>query len=138
MREFMNMLQRTPIEDLKAATPEQQSYYESWLADHPESQISQELFETCESRMAELLRSFETVHSIADLYAVTQITVENALESSMRQAAKVSMRPLAELLLVSKVKHGSASREYNEVFPRYQYFSRAVGMLNNGKVDHTR
>ena len=138
MRESMNMFQRSPVEDPKAATPEQQSYYESWLADHPESQISQELFETCESRIAELLRSFETVHSVAELYAVTEITLENALESSMRQAAKVSMRPLAELLLVIKEKHGSTSREYNEVLPRYQYFSRAVGMINGGKVDHTR
>ena len=45
---------------------------------------------------------------------------------------------LAELLLVIKEKHGSTSREYNEVLPRYQYFSRAVGIINGGKVDHTR
>lgn len=101
--------------------------------------------EECEQKVTELddlLRAFEATHPIQELYAVTELDGKDAAlhpeKYLVRTTAKRDLIPIAAALKFLKERTTLPSERYEELQARYRYFSRAVGVINNGKVDHAR
>jgi hypothetical protein len=123
-------------------TPEQMAAAKKRLdADYLEEESAPPTREENEGKMRELdtlLTAFETTHPIAELYAVTELDGKDVIEHPekypVRVAAKRDLIPIvAALNSISPTTEG-----YDKLRARYTYLSRAVGIINGGKVDHTR
>lgn len=119
-------------------TPEQRQkkweddQYASWMKDHPKSEIPEAQIEG-DPRIAEfnaLCDAFEAKHSIEALMAITDLTPADARNHPIREPARLDLPPIVALR--------KALSDNDEVKARYKRISQAVGMINSGKVDHTR
>ena len=82
-----------------------------------------------------LFSSFETTYDLEVLHAIT--TRKEALESASRDSAKEDLKPIVRLLDTLETKAGVSKEEYTVLREQYNTLSRAVGMINNGQVDHS-
>ncbi|MCF7865357.1 MAG: hypothetical protein K9M11_02520 [Candidatus Pacebacteria bacterium] len=80
--------------------------------------------------------SFESNHPIDLLMSITD--AGEARKSEERTSAKRALGPLLASLNLSRNENYITAEQYLKFNERYQRFSRAVGMLNGGTVDHTR
>mgnify|MGYP007047043730 CR=1 FL=1 len=69
------------------------------------------------------------------------LSIEGGAEakaSPERQAAKADLAPIVALLRQLSAKTEVLSNESDSMRQRYKKLSQAVGMINSGRVDHTR
>ena len=95
----------------------------------------------CAPEIAELeglLETFENNHSLAELQLITDLTPEEASNHPIRKPANNDLTPIANLLDNLKNKTNIPPEKYEELQIKYKRLSRAVGILNNNKVDHDR
>ena len=85
-------------------------------------------------KLEEMFTSFEQNHSVESLHAIT--TVEEALNSEIRKAAKEALKPILDQLSILLNETNMTSEQYIELKGKYMNLSRAVGMINSGKVNH--
>jgi hypothetical protein len=85
-----------------------------------------------------LITAFEADYPLEELHAITDLTPEEALRHPLREPAKKALNPIVALLNKLKEETDIPSEEYEALKAEYKRLSRAVGMINNGKVDHER
>lgn len=127
-------------------SPEELALAQAWQAEAArEAEIPKVGEAECEQKVTELdglLKAFETTHPIQELYAVTDLDGKDVFlhpeKYPVRTAAKQGLISIVAALKFLKERTNLSSERYEELQARYRYFSRAVGMINNGKVDHTR
>lgn len=149
---FSNPPQETPKpEDKKLEQPikdsnaEEQNLseeqYEQWMKDHPETVITPENLRECGPEIAEfeeMLASFELIHSLAELHLIIDLKPEDAPKYPLRESAKAALIPIVAKLNMLKKETNIAPEKHDELKAKYMHLSRAVGMINNSKVDHNR
>ncbi|MDO8566044.1 MAG: hypothetical protein Q7S04_02560 [Candidatus Moranbacteria bacterium] len=125
---------RTNVAELSPAHTEQAPEWLVKYANEPE--ITQPSPEECEQKIQELvslMNAFEAHYPIKTLYAITDLAPAAAPHHPIREPARRDLIPIVALL--------TAYAPQNKTHPlqiRYRYLSRAVGIINNGKVDHER
>jgi hypothetical protein len=152
---FKNPLQETPKpEEKKLEQPkkepsaeeqnlseEQEDQYKQWMKDHPETVIAPENLHECGPEIAEfeeMLASFELIHSLAELHLIINLRPEDAPKYPLRESAKTALIPIVAKLNILKKETNIAPEKHEELKAKYMRLSRAVGMINNNKVDHNR
>ena len=83
-----------------------------------------------------LTEAFESEHDMEALYAIE--TKEQAINSEDREAAKADLPEIVRLLKALRFDGNLSSKKRDEIKDAYRNISRAVGMINSGRVDHTR
>ena len=110
-----------------------------WLHDREFIELRDTVIEVAdfEKRIA----SFESTHSLEALHAITDLKVKDAPNHPVREPARKALIPIVVQLNILELhkNQGKISTEQHEKLRlEYMRLSRAVGMINNNKVDHTR
>lgn len=120
-------------------TPEEEkAEYEKWLEKNPE--VPKVLIE-CGPEIAkfqELVASFEATFSLAELHLITDLTPKDAPSHPLRGPAHEALAPIRIQRGKLKEDTNITPEEFAELDKEYKRISRAIGIINNGKVDHTR
>jgi hypothetical protein len=151
----------------KPATPEEMAFLECFLKDHPEKTALVETRRDCEQEVQEfniLLTKFEEAHSLEELDAIpdvtpelytlfahdrdmsaeqieaalTNLSPEEAKKYKTRSPAIKDLKPIVALMNKIEKETNITQSEFDKLRAAYKILSRAVGMINNNKVDHTR
>ena len=112
-----------------------------YLARHPDPVISPENLREAGPEIAEfeaLVVSFESMHSLAELHSIIDLTPTEAPKHAIREPARVALIPIVALLNILKKETNISIEKHEELKAKYKQLSRAVGMINNNKVDHNR
>ncbi len=120
---------------------EQNEQYEQWMAEHPEIEIPMEDRRECRLEVAqfeEMVVSFEATYPLEELNLIIDLTPEEAPNHAVREPARLALMPIVEMLNILKSETNITPQQHEELKTRYRVLSRAVGMINNNKVDHTR
>ena len=132
---------KEPNPEEQTLSEEQKEQYEQWMKDHPETVIAPENLRECGPEIAEfeeMLVSFELIHSLAELHLIIDLKPEDAPKYPLRESAKAALIPIVAKLNILKKETNIASEKHEELKAKYKHLSRAVGMINNNKVDHNR
>ena len=132
---------KEPNPEEQTLSEEQKEQYEQWMKDHPETVIAPEDLRECGPEIAEfeeMLASFELIHSLAELHLIIDLKPEDASKYPLRESAKAALIPIVAKLNILKKETNIVPEKYEELKAKYMHFSRAVGMINNNKVDHNR
>ncbi|HBH16670.1 MAG TPA: hypothetical protein DDW92_00115 [Candidatus Veblenbacteria bacterium] len=128
-------------EDQSQPEQEDDEQYAQWMADHPEVEIPPEDRRECGPEITEfegLIAAFESVHSLAELHLIINLTAEEAPQHSVREAARAELGPIVAKLNVLKKETNISLDKCEELKAQYMRLSRAVGIINNNTVDHNR
>lgn len=116
-----------------------------WLADyltrHSETIVSPENLRESGPEIAEfegMVASFESTHSLAELNLIIDLTFSDAPEHPIRELARLALIPIVAKLNALKRETNISNEKYEKLKAEYKRLSRAVGMINNNKVDHNR
>jgi len=115
--------------------------YAQWMSEHPEIEISPENLRECEPEIAEfeeIVAQFESTYSLEELHLISDLTSEEAPHHPLREPAKVALLPIVEKLTILRRETNISSEKHSELMAKYKNLSRAVGIINNNKVDHNR
>lgn len=126
-------------EELK--TQEQNAQYEQWMKDHPDIVIAPEDLRDCEPEITKfemMLESFELIHPLEELLMIVDLKPEDAPKYPLRESAKAALIPIVKLMNVIKAETNIKPERHDELKAKYRRLSRAVGMINNDRVDHNR
>ena len=136
----MNEVYKGPsAEELEQQAQNEQ--YEAWMSEHPELSVASEVLIECGPMIVEfegLISSFEATYSLDELHSIVDLTPEEAPNHPLREPAKKALIPVVDLLTKLKNKTDISTEKYEELRMEYKKLSRAVGMINNNKVDHDR
>jgi len=130
------------------------------------AEVTPEKLRECEPEIAEfekMLESFETEHSLAKLHSIVDLTlgellcyareVKNSPEKQgllieptsedisryfMRKVAREALKPIVAKMNILKEETNISRERHDELKARYKRLSRAVGIINNSKIDHER
>ncbi len=117
-----------------------------WLNDHPDTtrfsgkELSKET-NYLVGRIEELMASFEARLPLGELHAIVDLRPQDVERHPLREAAKAALIPIVYILNELKDRAKSkkfTKQKYEEIYEKYMHLSRAVGMINNNKVDHDR
>ncbi len=125
----------------REATKEEEERNELFIKTHPEAFDIPETKLECEPEIAkfkEMIASFEAKHSLEELHAITDLTPEEAPKHPLREPARVAIIPIDAQLKKIKEETNITPEQYEEMRAEYKRLTRAIGMINKGKVDHTR
>jgi hypothetical protein len=151
-------------ENHQQATAEEMAMLECFLRDHPQITTSVETRRDCEQEKSEfqmLCQKFKEAHSLENLNAILDITPElyklfapdkdtqietvlsnlppeEALKYKTRSPALKDLKPIVALMNKIEKETNISPTEFDKLNDAYKILSRAVGMINNGKIDHTR
>lgn len=132
---------KEPTIEEQKLSEEDEERYEQWMEDHPEIVIAPEDLRECGPEIAELekmLTSFELTYSLAELHLIIDLRPEDVANYPLRESAKAALTPIVTQLNALKRETNITQEKYDEIRAKYQHLSRAVGMINRNKVDHTR
>ena len=121
-------------------TQEQRELAEFYLSQYPEKDIPKEERKDCEQAIAEfqsMLVEFEAEHPLAELYAITDLTVEDAPSHPIREPARIALIPIVAKLNYLREETNITAERYAELDSQYKYLSKAVGIINGNKVRHS-
>ena len=88
--------------------------------------------ERCERLLAPLLKG----EIIRCLRAIE--TKEEALNSKDRKSAKEALNPILQEIKILDIRTNIPKERLDALRAKFKIISNAVGMINNGKVDHDR
>jgi hypothetical protein len=154
-------------EQHKKPTKEELEILACFLKDHPEETAQVETRRDCELEVQEyniLLTKFEEAHSLAELNAIPDVTPElydlfahdkvwtaeqietafanlspeDAKRYKTRSPAIKDLIPIVALMNKIEKETNITQTEFAKLKAAYKILSRAVGMINNNKIDHTR
>jgi hypothetical protein len=137
MNEKINM-GLNPKEQQEREDAEQLADY---LARHPEPVISKEDLREAGPEIVEfeaMVALFESMHSLEELYSIIELTPGEAPKHPTREPARVALIPIVAKLNILKKETNITSEQHEELKAKYKRLSRAVGIINNNKVDHNR
>ncbi|MDP3963221.1 MAG: hypothetical protein Q8Q39_01855 [bacterium] len=128
-------IKRTKVADL---TPEQIAEYEAYMEENPEPPAPEQKRD-CGPEILEfegVIAAAESEHSLEYLHTIA--APEEALRDPQRLALKEKLVPIVERLVSLQNETNISADKLAELKDKYIKLSRAVGMINSGKVDHTR
>lgn len=85
-----------------------------------------------------LYTAFEQNHDFEALYAITELDPKVAKDHPIREPARQDLPPIISLLRVLEKQHAVTDETYFKLLEGQQRADRAVGTINNGRVDHWR
>jgi hypothetical protein len=85
-----------------------------------------------------LFAQFEAEHPVAELYGIIDLTPYDAPLHPTREPARLALIPLVAKLNILENETDISEETFNSIKEKYKYYSRAVGMISGGKVDHER
>lgn len=85
-----------------------------------------------------LVTSFESKHSLSELHAIVDLSPDDSPHHPVREPAQKDLLVMEKVLSVLKKETNISEETYKELKEKYKVLSRAVGMIHNGVVDHTR
>ena len=132
---------KEPSAEEQNLSEEQEEQYRQWMKDHPETVIAPEDLRECGPEIAEfeeMLASFELIHSLAELHLIIDLKPEDTPKHPLRESAKTALIPIVAKLNILKKETNIMPEKHEELKAKYMRLSRAVGMINNNKVDHNR
>jgi hypothetical protein len=112
-----------------------------YLSRHPESVTSKENLREAGPEIVEfeaMITLFESMHSLEELHSIINLTPVEAPKHPTREPARVALIPIVAKLNALKKETDIPTEKHDELKARYMRLSRAVGMINNNKVDHNR
>jgi len=120
-------------------TREQRELAEYWLPFYKEEVTpererrdgSQEIIE-----LQNLFTEFTAKHSLDELYAIVNLTVEDAPSHPVREPARKDLAPIVARLNILKQETNIATERYDELQAQYENLSKAVGIVSGGKIRH--
>lgn len=124
--------------DPDGLTMEERAFADAYLAELDKQNEIVEL-RFSEKEIAEfegLIESFKSSYSLEELNAVTHLTPENARSNRRREDAKQDLIPIVKLMNTLRQETDIADEKYGELKAKYLVLSKAVGIINNGKVRH--
>lgn len=74
--------------------------------------------------------------SLAELHLIIDLKPEDAPKYPLRESAKTALIPIVEKLNILKKETNITPEKHEELKAKYMKLSRAVGIINNNKVDH--
>ncbi|MFA7244695.1 MAG: hypothetical protein WC070_00765 [Candidatus Magasanikbacteria bacterium] len=95
----------------------------------------------CREDIAELERmfdEFEQNHNIQKLMAIEELGPENSPQRNKRSPAKADLSTMYTKIQTIKNETNISDDELEKIRLRYEKFDQAIGIVNRGKVDHTR
>ncbi len=131
----------TPHNPYEGMTDEQIGIYEFYMANHPEVEIPIEDREDHRERagvLDDLLVQFERDFDLQKLFAITDLTPEEASSHPIREPAKKALAQIVSDLKFLKKESDIPADVYEALEQRYQSLSRAVGVISGNTVDHAR
>ena len=116
-----------------------------WVAfDWPEKSVSIELRETkleIEDYI-ERIHSFEAKYNLGELHSIIDLNPKDAPNHPLREPARKALIPIVaqlNILAIHRDRGNISVLQYKDfIYQEYMRLSRAVGMINNGKIDHNR
>lgn len=129
----------------KEMNPQEYGEFLMWVAfDWPYKMDSIELRETkleIEDYI-ERIHAFEAKHNLGELHSITDLNPEDAPNHPIREPARRDLIPIVaqlNILAIHRDRGNISVLQYKDfIYQEYMRLSRAVGMINNRKVDHNR
>jgi len=137
----MKELQNEPAAEAQRLKAEKAEYEAYWLSVYAEPLSVPKNLRECGPEVAEfeaLIASFESAHSLSELSAIIDLTGTDAPNHPVREPARLALRPIFVKRNSLKDETNISAAEYERLNAAYIRLSRAVGVINNGKVDHNR
>ena len=108
------------------------------FAIHPEQLVPKKTLSESEAdpKIAEfkaMIASFESAHPLAELNSIIDLTPAEAPKHPVREPARIALIPITAIFNTL-----GGNKDFENLKAQYKRLSRAVGMINNNKVDHTR
>ncbi|MBU1349243.1 hypothetical protein KJ781_04220 [Patescibacteria group bacterium] len=132
-----------PMEAKELTTEERHAeQLAAWLKDHPPQQVVPPELRKESGEMVEQFRtmvsSFESDYPLAELHAVIDLTPAEAPNHPVREPARKAIIPILTLLKSIENETDISAQNLQDLKSSLKRLSQAVGMINSGKVDHTR
>jgi len=112
-----------------------------YLTRHPEPVISKEDLREAGPEIVEfeaMTALFESMHHLKELNSIINLTPVEAPKHPTREPARLALIPIVVLLNTLKKETDITPTKHEELKAKYMRLSRAVGIINNNKVDHNR
>ena len=112
-----------------------------YLTRHPEPVISKEGLREAGPEIVEfeaMITLFESMHHLEELNSIIDLTPAEAPKHPTREPARIALIPIVAKLNTLKKETDITPEKLEEVKAKYMRISRAVGIINNNKVDHNR
>ena len=119
---------------------EENERYEAWMAEHPTVEMKKDSQETWAEKISgceALMDTFEKMHDLDALRAITQFSSKEERESSPRQPAMDALSLIFKELKYLNNQGALQGDIRNALEARYQTLSQAVGNITgdkNGKI----
>jgi hypothetical protein len=88
--------------------------------------------------LVELFTSYEATHDLDALNAIDELTPEEASRHPVREPARIGLNAIVAQLNSIDTQTNIGDEQWNALCERYAHLSRAVGIINKNRVDHTR
>lgn len=129
-------VEQKPEQQTNESSDEEQ--LQQWTKDHPIAEVTPEdLFdwEPEIMKFEKMIAIFEAEYSLEELHTIIDLRPEDVATYPVREAAKAALGPIVRQLnsLISM-----RPSERDKLKEKYMRLSRAVGIINNNKVDHNR
>lgn len=122
-------------------TEEQLEQAREYEESHSSSETAQLSPERCAEMVAELeglYIAFEQKHDIEALYAITELDSEVAKDHPIREPARQDLPPIIAILKILEKQDAVSDEVFFQILDGQLRADRAVGTINNGRVDHWR
>lgn len=135
----MNEITPNPQELKRLQDQKEAERLTEYLIRHPNLEpLPPNLAEQARTEFDSLVTSFESKYSLTELHSIIDLTPQEALNHPLWEPARVALIDIVKILNKLKATYGETSQEYKSIKEKYMRLSRAVGVMNKNKVDHTR
>jgi aconitase B len=140
--EWMPMITTVPTQEESAAIDQRKwedeqlwSYRQVHPEKIPESKVVIEDGELVES-LTRMFEGYEAKYSLEQLFAITDITVENYLQNTFREEAKKALYPFSKPIFEVRERARNGDMVMKELVDRYDHATFAVGKIQHGVFVH--
>jgi hypothetical protein len=133
-------MKEDPEKHKEQLSEEQEATAGEWLPKYVTEEIPPEKRRECGPEVAELeemFQSFEQKHDVAALYAITELTPDDAPKHPVREPAKLDLVPIYAKLRTILEETNITPEQYAELKAKWKHLTQAVGLINNNVVDHS-
>lgn len=119
----------------------QDSAYADMLAEYKALSASKETNKETEPEVSlfnELIAKFEEEHSLEALHQIIDLTPSDASLHPVREPARIALKEIVAQLKIVRSMKDIPPEILATINEDYLRVSRAVGIINSNKVDHTR
>jgi len=130
---------KSPEKKDDGLTEEQRELAEYWLPFYKKEVVPEKERRDCSQEIIELqnlFTEFASDHSLNELYAIINLTAEDALNHPVRESARKDLAPIVARLNILKQETNITAERYDELQAQYENLSKAVGIINGDKVRH--